>query len=171
VYCLLKHFTSTFYAKHSVLIKKQSCKRSSFWSPNTTRTRHPFLQPDLGPKNKFTECIKICATAFYQKTLRTGIASVGYIFCHTQNSNHLDQNIDINKFKLSLLVNDNSAECNVSQEERSYPEIIHHGAIGVKETIRDSAIGMKSQFVGQRLLKQPRNQIGDWSFRNNTIAC
>jgi len=30
---------------------------------------------------------------------------------------HLDQNIGLNKHKFSLLVNDNIAECNVSQEK------------------------------------------------------
>jgi len=38
-----------------------------------------------------------------------GIAA-GLRFYHTQNNNHLDQNIGLNKHKLILLVNDNTAE-------------------------------------------------------------
>jgi len=36
-------------------------------SPNLARTRHIFLKPDLGPNTKFTDGVKICATAVYQK--------------------------------------------------------------------------------------------------------
>ena len=42
---------------------------------------------------------------------------------HTQNSNHLDQNIDLSKHKLSLLVNDNAAECNVSQKKETITKL------------------------------------------------
>jgi len=64
-----------------------------------------------------------------------------------QNSNRLDQNIGLNKHKLILLVNDYNAECNVSQK-KNYYEAVHDGAIGITETISDSAISMKSRFVG-----------------------
>jgi len=37
-------------------------------SPNPVRARHLFLKPDLGPKAKHTERVKICATVGYQKT-------------------------------------------------------------------------------------------------------
>jgi len=37
---------------------------------------------------------------------------------HTHNNNHLDQNIGLNKYKLNLLVNDNTSENNVSQERK-----------------------------------------------------
>jgi len=64
-----------------------------------------------------------------------GIAA-GTRFYHTQNSNHLDQNIGLNKHKFSLLVHDNITECNVSQEKKgNYHETIHDGARGIKETI------------------------------------
>ena len=43
--------------------------------------------------------------------------AAGTWFYHTQNSNHLDQNINLNKYKLSLLVNANTAECNVSHHK------------------------------------------------------
>jgi len=45
-----------------------------------------------------------------------GIAA-GTRFYNTQNSNDLDQNIGLNKHILSMLVNDNTAECEVSQEK------------------------------------------------------
>jgi len=51
----------------------------------------------------------------YQKMLCTGTA-LGILFYHTQNSNHLDQNIGSNRSKRSLLVNDYTAERNVLQE-------------------------------------------------------
>ena len=48
-----------------------------------------------------------------------------YTVYHTQNSNHLDQNIGIICHKRWMLVNDNTAEYNVSQEKkqlsRNYP--------------------------------------------------
>jgi len=56
-------------------------------------------------------------------------------FCYTQNSNHLNQKIDLNGHKLSLLVNHNTAECKVSQQKRNYHEAIHNGAIGIKQII------------------------------------
>ena len=41
-----------------------------------------------------------------------------YTVYHIENSIHLDQNvIGSNKYRLSLLVNDDAAECNVSQEK------------------------------------------------------
>ena len=41
-----------------------------------------------------------------------------YTVYHTKNSIHLEQNvIGSNKYRLSLLVNDDTAECNVSQEK------------------------------------------------------
>jgi len=47
----------------------------------------------------------------------------------------LDQNIGLNKHKLSLLVNNNAAECNVFQEKWNYHETIHDDPTGIKETI------------------------------------
>jgi len=40
-----------------------------------------------------------------------------YTVYHTQNNNHLDQNIGIIWQKRSILVKDNTAEYNVSQEK------------------------------------------------------
>jgi len=44
--------------------------------------------------------------------------SCRYTVYHTQNNNHLDQTIDIIWHKRSILVNDNAAEYNVSQEKK-----------------------------------------------------
>jgi len=81
-----------------------------------------FLKPDLGPKVKFTEWVKLCTTVWCQEMSCTGIAA-GTRFYHTQNSNHLDQDL-VTKHKRSLLVNIKTAECNVSQEKRNYHETI-----------------------------------------------
>jgi len=52
--------------------------------------------------------------------------SCRYTVYHTQNNNHLDQNIGIIWHKRGMLVNDNTAEYNVSQEKRelsrNYPQ-------------------------------------------------
>jgi len=53
---------------------------------------------------------------------------------HAKNGNHLDQNICIIWHKRSMLVNDNTAQHNVSQEKRNNHETIYDGAIGIKET-------------------------------------
>jgi len=42
--------------------------------------------------------------------------SCRYTVYHTENNNHLDQNTGIIWHKRSMLVNDNTAEYNVSQE-------------------------------------------------------
>jgi len=45
--------------------------------------------------------------------------SCRYTVYHTQSNKHLDQNIGLNKHKLSLSINGNTAECNVSQEKKA----------------------------------------------------
>ena len=57
-----------------------------------------------------------------------------YTVYHTENSNHLDQNIGIICPKRSMLVNDNTAGYNVEKKKKNYHEIIYDGAIGIKET-------------------------------------
>jgi len=57
-----------------------------------------------------------------------------YTLHHIKNSNHLGQNIGIIWQKRSMLVNDNTAEYNVSHEKRDHHETIYDGAIGIKET-------------------------------------
>jgi len=56
------------------------------------------------------------------KTHCVGVAA-GTRFYHTQNSNHLDQNINLNKHKHSLLVNANTAEYNVSQNKKTITKL------------------------------------------------
>jgi len=68
-----------------------------------------------------------------------------YTVYYTENSNHLNQNI---WHKRSMLVNDNTAEYNVSQEKKK-----HH------ETMHDGAIGTKSRLVG--FIKQAKNRVSD----------
>jgi len=46
------------------------------------------------------------------------VCSCRYTVYHTENSNHLDQNIGIIWHKGSMFVNDNAAEYNVSQEKK-----------------------------------------------------
>jgi len=94
---------------------------------------------------------------------------VGYTVYHTENSNHLGQNIGIIWHKRSMLVKDDTAEYIVSQENRNYHETIYDGAIGTKETFEDSSMDMKSRLVGS--LKQAKNRVIDWYFRRNAIAC
>ena len=55
--------------------------------------------------------------------------------------------------------------------KRNYQESIHNGAVGIKETIYDSAVRIESRFEGHRFLKQAKNRVSDWSFRRNAIAC
>jgi len=62
------------------------------------------------------------------------VAGARFITPKIATTLHLDQNIGLNKRKRNLSVNDNTAECNVSQEKRNYHETIHDGTIGIKET-------------------------------------
>ena len=90
--------------------------------------------------------------------------SCRHTVCHTENSNHLDQNIGIIRNKRSMLVNDNSllrnVEYNASQEKKKLSRnSLRDGPIGIKETFRDSSIDMKSRIVG--FLKQAKNCVSD----------
>ena len=96
----------------------QSCKRASnILKPEPGPSPTFILKPDLGPKAKFTEWVKICAIVGYQKTKCAGIAA-GTQFDHTQNSNHLDQNIGLNYHKSRLFFSD-TVECNVSKKKET----------------------------------------------------
>jgi len=57
--------------------------------------------------------------------------SCRYTVYHTQNNNHVDQNIGIIWHKRSILVKDNTAEYNVSQEKKNYYQTMYDGAIGM----------------------------------------
>jgi len=93
------------------------------------QTCHLFLKPVFTTKVKFTEWVKICATAEHQKTV-VCMGSCRYTVYHTENSNQLYQNIGIILHKHSLLVNDNTAECGIMflQKKINYHETIYDGA-------------------------------------------
>jgi len=81
-------------------------------SLNPARAWHLFLKPDLGLKAKFTERV----LRYAQLRVTENVVcrcSCRYMVYHTQNSNHLDQNMGIIWHKHSMLVNDNTAECGV----------------------------------------------------------
>jgi len=69
------------------------------------------------PENQIYRVSQDLHNCGLSKTECTGIAAGARLF-HTQSSNHFDQTIGLNKHKLSLLVNDNTAVCNVSQEKK-----------------------------------------------------
>jgi len=77
--------------------------------------------------------------------------------CKCTVLSHLDQNIGLNKHKLSLLVNDNLAECNVSQEKMQLSTM----ALWAQKKLSSVALGMKSLFVGHRFLKQAKTRGSD----------
>jgi len=60
--------------------------------------------------------------------------SCRYTVYHPEKNNHLDQNTDIIWHKRSMLVNDNTGECNVSQAKRNCLETIYDSSIGINET-------------------------------------
>jgi len=45
------------------------------------------------------------------------------------------------------------------KKKRNHHENIYNSAIGIKETLWDSAIDMKSRLIG--FLKQAKNRVGD----------
>jgi len=61
-------------------------------------------------------------------------SSCRYTAYHTENSNHLEQNIGTIWHKRSMLVSDNTGECNVSQEKINCHETIYDSSVGIKET-------------------------------------
>ena len=81
-----------------------------------------------------------------------------YTVYQTEYSNHLDQNIGIIWHKRSMVVNDNNAEYNVSQEEKKQSQNHLRWHYRHKETFWDSYIDMKSRLVG---LKQAKNCVSD----------
>ena len=105
-----------------------SCKPASFWSPNPDRDRNN--KPELGPSPTFIfkpDLVRkpnLPSESRYAQLPGIG-GPTGTRFLHTQNSNLLDQNINLNQHKLSLLISANTAECNVSQQKnklsRNFP--------------------------------------------------
>jgi len=96
-------------------------------SLNPARARHIFLKPNLGLKAKFTEGLRY-AHVRGKNNVVFGY-SCKYTEYHTKNNSHLDQNIGMIWYKRSMLVNDNTAEYNDSQEKkklsRNYPPWRH----------------------------------------------
>ena len=142
-------------------IPTQSCTRASFWNLNPTGARNQ--KPE--PSSRLTF---ICETRFRSKSqIYRGSSDMrncgvtknvvfgykcGYTVYHTQNNNHLDQNIGIIWHKRRILVKDNTAEYYVSQEEKKL-----------------STIGKTSRLTG--FLKQAKNRVSDWSLWGEAIQC
>jgi len=82
-----------------------------------SQTRHLFLKPGLGLKAKFTDWLKGMCNCRATKNVVCR-CSCRYTVYHTENSNHLDQNIGIIWHKRSMLINGNTVEYNVSQEKK-----------------------------------------------------
>ena len=145
-------------------IPTQSCKRASVWSlnPDGARTRlEPhiyFWSPIEARKPNLPRELRYAQLRISKKTLCSGTAA-GIRFINTQNDNHLDQTMGIIWHKRNMLVSDNTAEYNVSQEKkRNYHETIH-----------DGTVGMTSRPAG--FLKQAKNRVSDWSLWGKAIAC
>jgi len=123
-------------------IPTQNCKRASFWSLIPARSRNPNPEAGSSPTLIFEARFRPeCQSYQGSEDMRnSGVTknvvcrcSCRYTDYHTQNSNHLDQNIDIIWHKRSTLVNDNTAEYNL-KKKRNYHETIYDGAIGIKGT-------------------------------------
>ena len=98
----------------------QSCKRASFGSLNPARARNHkpkpgssltfILKPDLALKANQGSYDMRNSRITKNVVCR---CSCRYTLYHTQNNNHLDQNIGIIWHKRSMLVNDITAECGI----------------------------------------------------------
>ena len=82
--------------------------------------------------------------------------SCRYTVYHTENSNHLDQNIGTIWHKRSMIVNDNPAEYNISQKKETVTKI---STISIEKTFQDNSRDVKSRLVG--FLKQAKNRVND----------
>ena len=107
-------------------IPTQSCKRASFWSLNPVRARNSKPKPGSSPTFIFEA--QLLESQIYRGSWdmrNCGVTknvvcrcSCRYTLYHTENSNHLDQNIGIIWHKSIMLVNHNTAEYNVFQEKK-----------------------------------------------------
>jgi len=101
-------------------IPTQSGERASFWSLNPARAQNHKPEPGSSPTFVFEARFRP-ESQIYQGShdmRNCGVTknvvckcSCRYPVYHTENSNHLDQNIGIIMHKRSMLVNDNTAEC------------------------------------------------------------
>jgi len=54
------------------------------------------------------------------------------------------------------------------KKKRNYHEIIHGGAIGIKNYLGER-YSHETPVCTRRCLKQAKNRVSGWSFRNNAI--
>ena len=100
----------------------QSCKRASFGSLNLARAKNHKAKPGSSPtfifESRFRPESQIYRASYDMRNCRVTknvvcTCSCRYTVYHTQNNNHLDQNIGIIWHKRSMLVNNNTAECGI----------------------------------------------------------
>ena len=100
----------------------QSCKRASFWSLNPARARNHKPKPGSSPtfifEARFRPESQIYQGSYDMRNSRVTKnvicrCSCRYTLYHTENNNHLDQNIGIIWHKRSMFVNDNTVECGI----------------------------------------------------------
>ena len=100
-------------------IPTHSCKRASLWSLSPAGARNYKPEPDSSPTFIFEAPLRPESQIYRgsQDMRNCGVTkkvvfgySCRYAVYHTQNNNHLDQNIGIIWHKRSMLVNDNTAE-------------------------------------------------------------
>jgi len=108
-------------------IPTQSCEKASFWSLKPAGARNYKPEPGSSPtlifEARFRPESQICRGI--QDMRNCGVTKNvvfgyrwKYTVYHTQNSKHLDQTIGIIWHKRSMLLKDNTAEYNVSQEKK-----------------------------------------------------
>jgi len=97
----------------------KSCKSTSFWSLNPARARNHKPKSGSSPtfafEARFRPESQPRELRYAQLRGKKSVCrcSCRYTLYHTQNYNHLDQNIGIIWYKHSMLVNDNTAECGI----------------------------------------------------------
>ena len=101
-------------------IPTQSCKRASCRNLNTARARNN--KPETGPTfiletrlRPESQIYRGCYDMRNCGVTKNFVCrcSCRYTVYHTENSNHLEQNIGIIWHNHSMLVNDNTAECGI----------------------------------------------------------
>ena len=107
-------------------ITTQSCKWASFWSLNPARDRNHKPEPGSSLTFIFEARFRPESQIYRGSSDMRNCGETKNVMCrcncrytvyHTQNSNHLDQNVGIIWHKRIMLVNDNTAEYTVSQRK------------------------------------------------------
>jgi len=80
---------------------------------------------------------------------------------HTENSNHLDQNIGIIWHKPSMLVIDNTGNVIFLKKKGNRHETTYDSSMGIKGPFLGSSTDMKSWLVLEGFLKQVKNRVSD----------